>query len=137
MYVVTYYMLMVPQNNKSPGSDQWPITVIKSASEFISVPLSILFNEPLNSGILPPDWKYANVTPIHKNGAGNLACNHQLVNVISIFSKLMEFIVKDHITKPLIHKQPTVPLSIWIYTREIMLHRVTFDTRLFGSSLRY
>ena len=55
MYVVAYYMLMVLQNNKSPGPDQWSITIIKSASEFISVPLSILFNESLNSGILPPD----------------------------------------------------------------------------------
>ena len=59
---------------------------------------SILFNKSLNSGILPPDWKCANVTPIHKNGARNLACNYRQVSLTSIFNKLMEStcIVKDH-----------------------------------------
>ena len=66
-------------------------------SEFISVPLSILFNKSLNSGTLPSDWKCANVTPIHKKGARNLACNYRPVSLTSIFSKLMESIVKDHI----------------------------------------
>ena len=56
--------LMALQNSKSPGPGGWPITIIKSVSEFISVPLSILFNKSLNSGTLPPDWKCANVTPI-------------------------------------------------------------------------
>jgi len=52
------------------------ITIIKSVSEFISVPLCILFNKSLNSDILLTDWKCANVTPIHKK---------------------VESIIKDHI----------------------------------------
>ena len=49
--------LMALQNSKSPGPDGWLITIIKSVSdhEFISVPLSILFNKSLNRGTLPPD----------------------------------------------------------------------------------
>ena len=94
---VVFNKLAALQSNKSPGPDRWLISVIKSVSEFISVPLSILFNKSLNSGILPPDWKCANVTPIHKKGAQNVACNYQLVSLTSIFSKLMESIVKDHI----------------------------------------
>ena len=89
--------LIALQSNKSSGPDGWPITIIKSVSEFISVPLSILFNKSLNSGTLPSDWKCANVTPIHKKGARNLACNYRPVSLTSIFSKLMESIVKDHI----------------------------------------
>ena len=94
---VVFNKLMALQNNKSPGPEGWPITIIKSVSEFISVPLSILFNKSLNSGTLPPDWKRANVTPIHKKGVRNLACNYQPISLISIFSKLMESIIKDHI----------------------------------------
>ena len=89
--------LIALQSNKSSGPDGWPITIIKSVSEFISVPFSILFNKSLNSGTLPSDWKCANVTPIHKKGARNLACNYRPVSLTSIFSKLMESIVKDHI----------------------------------------
>ena len=62
--------LIALQSNKSSGPDGWPITIIKSVSEFISVPLSILFNKSLNSGTLPSDWKCANVTPIHKKVHG-------------------------------------------------------------------
>ena len=89
--------LIALQSNKSSGPYGWPITIIKSVSEFISVPLSILFNKSLNSGTLTSDWKCANVTPIHKKGARNLACNYRPVSLTSIFSKLMESIVKDHI----------------------------------------
>ena len=42
-------------SNKSPGPDRWPITIIKSVSEFIFVPLSMLFNKSLSTGTLPSD----------------------------------------------------------------------------------
>ena len=74
LFSVSYVLAL--QSNKSPGPDGWPITIIKSVSEFISVPLSILFNKSLNSGSVPSDWKCANVTPIYKKGARNLACNY-------------------------------------------------------------
>jgi len=50
---VVFNKLTALQSNKSPGPDRWPITIIKSVSEFFSVPLSILFNKSLSSGTLP------------------------------------------------------------------------------------
>ena len=52
------------QNSNSPGPDGWPIQVIKAMGDFISVPLSIIFNKSFNSGFLPQDWKCTHVTPI-------------------------------------------------------------------------
>ena len=65
--------------------------------DFISVPLSIIFNKSFNSGSLPQDWKCAHVTPIHKKGARNLVSNYRPVSLTSIFSKMMESLIKDHI----------------------------------------
>jgi len=41
------------QSSKSPGPDGWPIQIIKSMADFISIPLSIIFNKSFNSGLLP------------------------------------------------------------------------------------
>ena len=35
------------QSDKSPGPDGWPIQLIKSVGELISVPLSIIYNKSL------------------------------------------------------------------------------------------
>jgi len=58
-------------NSKSPGPDGWPIEIIKSVSEFITITLSIIFKKSFDSGALPHDWKNVLVTPIHKKCARN------------------------------------------------------------------
>ena len=50
--------------NKSPGPEACPLLALKETAEQICTPLSILFKK---SGILPQDWKSAQVTPIFKN----------------------------------------------------------------------
>jgi len=63
----------------------------------MNYPLCILFNKSINSGILLTDWKCANVTPIYQKGAQNLASNYRPVSLTSIFGKVLESIIKDHI----------------------------------------
>ena len=46
---------------------------------------------------LPQDWKCAHVTPIHKKGGRNVVSNYRPVSLTSIFSKMMESLIKDHI----------------------------------------
>ena len=94
--------IMNMHNNKSPGPDGWPISIIKSVGEFIAIPLSIIFSKSFISGTLPHDWKNAQVTPIHKKGARNNVSNYHPVSLTSIFGKLMETIIKDHLISHLI-----------------------------------
>ena len=89
-------------NNKSPGPDGWPISIIKFVGKFIAIPLFIIFSKSFISGTLPHDWKNAQVTPIHKKGARNIVGNYRPVSLTSIFGKLMETIVKDHLISHLI-----------------------------------
>ena len=99
--IVNNKILSLP-NSKSPGPDGWPIPLIKSLSEFISIPLSIIFNKSFNSGSLPNDWKNAQVIPIHKKCARSQACNYRPVSLTSIFCKFMESIIKDHLMSHLL-----------------------------------
>ena len=94
--------IMNMYDNKSPGPDYWPISIIKSMGEFIAIPLSIIFSKSFISGTLPHDWKNAQVTLIHKKGARNNVSNYRPVSLTSIFGKLMETIVKDHLISHLI-----------------------------------
>jgi len=97
-------------NNKSPGPDGWPISTIKSVGGFIAIPLSIIFNKSFNSGTLPHDWKNAQVTPVHKEGARNNVSHYCPVSLTSIYGPNKLFNIQ----------QFALRLSIWICTWQIM-----------------
>ena len=54
--------------NKSQGPDKIGGLVIKNCAISISLPLSILFNISYRTGIIPVEWKTANIVPVHKKG---------------------------------------------------------------------
>ena len=54
--------------NKACGPDQIPGIVLKRCSNTLAEPLSIIFNTIYNTGMVPSDWKLANVVPIFKKG---------------------------------------------------------------------
>ena len=83
------------KSEKSTGPNGWPIEVIKQCSQQISIPLSIIFNKSFQSGVLPQDWKVAYITPIHKKGSRNVACNYGPISLMSNIVKIMESIVKS------------------------------------------
>ena len=58
------------KNNKSPGVDGIPPKLLKEIVEQISTPLAKLFNLSLEEGIVPSEWKEANITPLFKKGRG-------------------------------------------------------------------
>ena len=65
--------------------------------------LTILFQESFNSGVLPTEWKEANICPIFKKGSRTQPCNYRPVALTSIVCKLMESIVRsklvDHLER--------------------------------------
>ena len=61
-------LLHVLQPGKAPGPDGITTTILKELAEEISPILTIMFQSSLDTGILPSDWKDANVTPIFKKG---------------------------------------------------------------------
>jgi hypothetical protein len=55
----------------------------------------------MEEGIVPDDWKEANVTPIFKKGAKSKPENYRPVSLTSVSCKIMESIIRDAMTQHL------------------------------------
>ena len=87
--------------HKSPGPDKIHPILVKELAEQIVVPLSIIFNKSLQEGVVPDDWKLANVSPIFKKGNRTSASNYRPISLTSVICRLMESILRDTIVEHL------------------------------------
>ena len=67
----------------------------------LTSPLSIIYTRCLEEGLVPLDWKSANITPIFKKGSKASPGNYRPVSLTSILCKVMESIVRDAIVQHL------------------------------------
>jgi len=61
-----------------------------------------------DTGIVPDDWRTANVTPIFKKGNRNKVENFRPVSLISQIGKLFQMIIRDSIVGHLENKNSSV-----------------------------
>lgn len=78
---------------KGAGPDLLPPSFIKSCAKELSIPLSIIFNKSLCSGIFPKRWKIAHITPILKSGDRSRCENYRPISILCCFAKLFESLV--------------------------------------------
>lgn len=83
--------------DKSQGPDQVHPRILREAAEQVAKPLCIIFKKSLDEGILPEDWKRANVTPIFKKGSHKDPSNYRPVSLTSICGKLLEKVIRDQV----------------------------------------
>ena len=87
-------------NNKAHGPDEIPARLLTETAYQIAPSLCLLFNKSLKSGIVPREWKIANVVPIHKKGDKDHVENYRPISLLSLVSKVLErcvFIsIKEH-----------------------------------------
>ena len=93
------------KENKSPGVDGIAPKILKETVEQISTPLAHVFNMLLQEGIVPFEWKEANIIPLFKKGSRNKSVNYRPVSLASVICKVLETIIRDHMMDFLIkHK---------------------------------
>ncbi|BHF74287.1 hypothetical protein SprV_0401737200 [Sparganum proliferum] len=84
---------------KSPGPDEIPAKLLKELATELAEPLCLLFQASLDEGRLPPEWKTAWISPIHKSGSRASANNYRPVSLTSICCKVMERIIKRELMR--------------------------------------
>ncbi len=85
--------------NKSTGADQIPPWFMKEHANVIAPVLTNIFQESINSGVVPQGWKNANVTAVFKKGKKTDPSNYRPISLTSVASKVLEHIVHSHIMK--------------------------------------
>ena len=86
---------------KATGPDQIPNRALKLAADVIAPILAHIFQQSLDTGELPADWKKANITPLFKKGATSEPANYRPVSLTSVCCKLLEQIVDSQLMKHL------------------------------------
>ncbi len=73
------------------------MTLVKDAAEFISHPLSMIYNSSLRYDIFPDVWKIARLAPIFKSGKRDDTNNYRPISILSVFSRIFDKIVHDQL----------------------------------------
>ena len=80
---------------KSEGPDRIAPRVLLELQKFLYIPLTILFNNSIEKGSIPCDWKNEEITPILKKGIKSNPANYRPISVTSAVGKILESIIRD------------------------------------------
>lgn len=83
--------------HSAPGPDGIHPRVLKETVDIISYPLALLFNKSMQEGVIPSDWRRANVSPIYKKGCKMTAGNYRPVSLTSVVCRVMEGVIKEEL----------------------------------------
>ncbi|XP_072047020.1 uncharacterized protein [Amphiura filiformis] len=86
---------------KATGPDEIPARILKMGAAEIAPALTTIFRRSLETGILPDDWRCANISPIFKKGDRTTPANYRPVSLTSISCKVMEHVIFSSIMRHL------------------------------------
>ena len=86
------------KTHAAPGPDEFPAVLLKNCSKELAKPLTILYKNMLDTGIVPQDLKTAHITPIHKKGSKTLAKNYRPVALTSHLIKVLEKVIAKQLS---------------------------------------
>ena len=77
------------------GPDGITPKLLQNCVEEISPVLAMIFRKSMEQGVVPEEWRQANVIPIFKKGKKSDPGNYRPVSLTSVVCNMMESIIKD------------------------------------------
>lgn len=115
---------------KSPGMSDIPTHIIKDFPDELSPILSVLFNNSLEMGKFPSQWKTALVTPLFKVGGTKTDPNcYRPISVLPFFSKVYEHILTHRLTTICTNKKLISESQFGFRNKHSTFHALTHLTQ--------
>ena len=76
---------------------------MRETVDIIAPSLRKLFNKSLQHGIIPDEWKVANVVPVYKKGRKDCVENYRPISLLPLVSKVLERCVLERLRDHLYH----------------------------------
>ena len=92
-----FKLLLKLNPNKATGPDLLPARILKDMANEIAPILTAIFQRSFDTGIVPRDWRTANVTAIFKKGEKYKPANYRPVSLTSLCCKIQEHIVTSNV----------------------------------------
>ena len=67
--------------NKASGPDEISPKILKELHHEIAPILTLISNLSLETGVVPLDWRRADVVPVYKKGSKSKACNYRPISL--------------------------------------------------------
>ncbi len=78
---------------KATGPDMISTRILRDFADVLAPALTKIFQQSMDTGVVPKDWKQANVTAIFKKGNKQDPANYRPVSLTSVSCKVLEHIV--------------------------------------------
>ena len=86
-----------------------------------------MYNLSLEEGVVPLEWKEANIISLFKKGSRNKSHNYRPVNLTSVIFKLLERLIKNHMVDFLVrHKLLNPSQHGFLKARSCLTHMLCF-----------
>ena len=86
-------------SGKPHGHDNISIRMLKICGSAIYEPLAIIFEQCVDTGIFPSEWKKDNIVAIHKKGGKQTLKIYRLVSLLPICGKILERLMFNEMLK--------------------------------------
>ena len=82
---------------KAHGWDGISIRMIEMCGVSLVVPLMVIFEKAIETGVYPEIWKRGNIVPVHKKESKNLVKNYRPISLLPICGKIFEKIIYNNL----------------------------------------